>query len=168
MKDNIYIINSPEYPKQKDFEAFPIWCQWEDAEEYEFLKGLCDSEHEFEQKILSADLAGKETYYPIQAERELPYRLALDIKANIDIDGHIVSGYLSCFGSEVVALTIWAVGNMQEVSLFRSDRLGVDENIGAIESLAKALGIAPFESVSFKTPYVFSNGQSVSGLLQLQ
>jgi hypothetical protein len=72
MKSEIYIINSPSFPKKRDFERFEVWCEWHDSEEIPYLKTLCSSEQEFEEKIITPYKEGKETYYPLLFTNELP------------------------------------------------------------------------------------------------
>ena len=145
-------------------------CQWEDADEVPFLKSLCDSENEYENRIIKEYEKGRETYYPIPNLSKLPDHSYLMIRATIKIDNkHIFEGYLSTSNNEVASITIWPKTSDSdfEVDLYKYDRLVADEeNLIALEKLSEITSIDKLNLVEYSTIFSFSSGQEIKGLFR--
>ena len=164
MEHNTYVINSPEFPAKEDFDKFNVWCEWHDADEIPYLKSLCSSEEELEERIVRPANEGKEIYYPLVNETKLSYRTFSFIKVEILIAEFALSGYAATVDEEVVSVTVWLAEDNEAVTLFRSDRLAAeDENPEAIEQLKQSLKISELEHIDYRSEYSFSNDQKIEG-----
>lgn len=166
MKPGLYIINSPSFPDQKDFDRFGAWGEWEDAEELPYLKSLCESEEEFEEKIIKPYEKGKETYYPLSTTTELPNYTYIHVKVKVELTESItLDGYVSIDQSEIVALTVWPNELLRkEVRFYRSDRLvAEDENPESVRKLSNKYNLDKFSSLRFSSKYKLHNGDPVDG-----
>jgi len=169
MKSNIYILNSPDFPGLKDFERFPVWCEWNDAEEVPYLKELCDSESEYEKKLIGPYEQGRETYYPI-IETTMPERLYLSILVDVTINEIInMNGYVTTVADEIVALCVWLGPNgNSEINLLSNTRLLAEEdNPTALKKLSKHLALKSKLKISFDSEIYLSNGAKVSGIFEV-
>ena len=165
MNNNLYEITSPNFPTAKDFLAFPVWCEWHEAEETSYIRSLCSNEKEFQSKFFTPYEEGKESYYPI-IENPLPKRIFLSIAAEITINNEFsLKGYLSTDNYQIIAIHIWLNTDLNKsISILSNSRLfAKDENPKVVKKLKKHLGINSIQSISYKTAIVFANGNVVKG-----
>lgn len=168
MKENTYIINCPKFPSKVDFENFKVWCEWYSPDETDYLKGICSTEQEFEEKIIKPSREGKENYYPLLFETKLPYREFTYILVEIVLPTHSnLKGYASAVEEEIVSITIW-LEEKEDVSVYREDRLvAEEENIKAVAVLSEVLNIPKFNQIRYKSDFLFSTKKPIMGKMNL-
>ena len=170
MKYKAYIIHSPSFPTELDFEKFNVWCEWHDPEELPYIKSLCSSEEEFQKLIINPHKDGKETYYPFLGLNDLPNQAYLYVKVAVKILEDIeLMGYVSIFENEIISLTIWPDSNPDnEINFYRSDMLvAEDENPKSTNLLINSYDIASFNELYFYSCYKLCTGTEVSGFFKI-
>lgn len=170
MKLGLYIINSPDFPKRKDFKKFGVWCEWHELKENPYLTSLCDSEEEFQKLMMIPYTKGLETYYPVISETLFPERVYLFVLINVQVgNSHKLDAYASVINGEVVSITVWknSTGN-DEIIFYRRDRLAAeDENPKAIKELSEELNIEAFSSISYISSCTLWNKKQICGSFKL-
>jgi len=164
MNNKFYTIASPDFPGLRDFDCWPLWCQWHDASELNEL-GLSDEQIEVE--FLAPNGNGLEVYYPMVKDSLRQKREFLYAKASFLINESTEhTGIISLVQNEVVAATLFI--SSKEIEFYRNDRyVAQDENPKSIETYCRLAKAMPFNELQYKSPVTGDDDLPLNGTLRL-
>ncbi len=166
MKNRAYILSSPDFPGKIDFEKFPVWCEWHEPEEIDYMRSLCSTDEEYNSLIEAPYEAGKTVYYPIIDKDRLPNRVFLEISVKVHITSEItLPGYLSIIEGEAVAVSFWMhQASTEEMTYYRSDRLvAEDENPETLHKLKEYFGTPEITHIKYSSNIICADGKLLTG-----